>query len=395
MTVEQKEIDQVKTGMLLLVKLLNYDELNIIVPSADTFINKFQNLIQKSCEKISNCIILKTSIPSEISIILPDDLRLAEKLAYLIYSDSQLYVDQEFPNAYFRCATGSIKFFPEQKLGAEKLKSILMHGISSSRNQNYYYSYDDNPINLDDLQSRNANVNLLRSSLLKKKIKFAYQPIIERKSGNIEYYECLLRVDDGNNNFVSVGSMIEDAEEKGLIGIIDFTVINMVIAELVKEKDIKLSVNISNSGVLSEQLLKKIKSLLNKHPVADRLIIEITETSLNHDFATTKKFIDTLHKYGCRFALDDFGSGFTSFKQLTNLPIDIIKIDGSYIRDILSNNHSKFFVEALIGLATDLGIKTVAEFVENAEIAQFLTETKIDGMQGNFFLPASCSRDLV
>jgi EAL domain-containing protein (putative c-di-GMP-specific phosphodiesterase class I) len=99
-----------------------------------------------------------------------------------------------------------------------------------------------------------------------------------------------------------------------------------------------------------------------------------------------------LHQYGCKFALDDFGSGFTSFKQLLNLPIDIIKIDGSYIRDILDNNHSKFFVEALIKLAEDLGVKTVAEFVENGAIAKFLIDIKIDGMQGDFFLPASESR---
>ena len=74
------------------------------------------------------------------------------------------------------------------------------------------------------------------------------------------------------------------------------------------------------------------------------------------------------------------------------MPIDIIKIDGSYIRDILHNDHNRFFVEALISLASDLGIKTVAEFVENGEIAKFLIDIKIDGMQGNFFLPASENR---
>jgi len=199
-------------------------------------------------------------------------------------------------------------------------------------------------------------------------------------------------VPDENNHLISVGPMIEDAEKKGLINIVDFTVIEMAIKELEKDKKIKLSVNISNIGVLNNRLLKRIESLLRKYNVAKRLIIEITETSLNHDFDTTKKFIDTLHAYGCRFALDDFGSGFTSFKQLLNLPIDIIKIDGSYIRDILSNNHSRFFVEALISLAGDLGIKTVAEFVENGEIARVLIDIKIGGMQGNFFLPASESR---
>ena len=105
--------------------------------------------------------------------------------------------------------------------------------------------------------------------------------------------------------------------------------------------------------------MKRIDSLIKKFDVANALIIKITETSLNHDFATTKKFIDALHSYAHKMALNDFDSGFTSFKQLLNLPIDIIKIDGIHMRDVLSNNHSRFFVEAVINLTEDLGVKTV------------------------------------
>ena len=228
--------------------------------------------------------------------------------------------------------------------------------------------------------------------MFQRSAKFVYQPIVDRETGDISYYECLLRVKDQENKWVSVGNMVSDAESKGLISIVDFTVVEMAILELDKDKNISLSVNISNIGVLNKRLLRRIESLLKKYDVAKRLIIEITETSLNDDFQSTKIFIDTLHKAGCRFALDDFGSGFTSFQQLLNLPIDIIKIDGSYIRDILKNDHSRFFVEALIKLAADLGIKTVAEFVENGEIARFLIDIKIGGMQGNFFLPASNDR---
>lgn len=231
--------------------------------------------------------------------------------------------------------------------------------MSVSKDQSYYFNYDDHIIDLEMLRMRNINLNLLRTSLLRKKAKFMYQPVVDRVSGNIEYYECLLRIPDGSDKFISVGPMIEDAESKGLISIVDFTVIEMVIKELEEDKNIKLSVNISNIGVLNKRLLRRIESLLRKFHVADRLIIEITETSLNQDFISTKKFINTLHAYGCKFALDDFGSGFTSFKQLLNLPIDIIKIDGSYIRNILENNHSRFFVEALISLASDLGIKSL------------------------------------
>jgi len=387
----QKEINRIKSGVLLIVKLLNNDELNILIEDTAAIIDKFYLMVEKACEKASDYVILRTHDPTRLYIVLPDDTKIAERLAYSIYKQVQLYVDSDIPESYLKCGVGSIKFDENQKR-ADKLLSLLLYAMSVSKDRSYYHSYDDHPIDIETLRLSNSNLNLLRTSLLKKKAKFMYQPIVDRKSGNIEYYECLLRVPDKNDEFISVGPMIEAAESKGLINIVDFTVIEMAIKELERDKKIKLSVNISNIGVINKRLLKRIESLFKKYEVANRLIIEITETSLNQDFITTKKFIDTLHTYGCRFALDDFGSGFTSFKQLLNLPIDIIKIDGSYIRDILDNDHNRFFVEALISLASDLGIKTVAEFVENGEIARFLIDIKIDGMQGNFFLPASENR---
>lgn len=388
----QQLMDKMKTGLLLSVNILNQDELNIMIEDTSAIMDKFFIIVRTASEESGGYIVLKTPDPTIIYIILPEDASAASRLAYTVNSQVQLYFDEEFPESYLKCLVGSIKFFPELNLKADKLLSMLAYGILSSRDSSYYYSYNDNPINIEIVRECNIKLNLLRISLFNKKAKFVYQPIIDRQSGNIEYYECLLRVTDKHNNLIPVGAVIEDAEKKGLINVIDFTVVEMAIKELERDKEIKLSVNISNIGVLNHRLLKKIEILLTKYNVANRLIIEITETALNRDFNTTKKFIDTLHKYGCKFALDDFGSGFTSFKQLLNLPIDIIKIDGSYIRDILSNNHSKFFVEALIGLAKDLGIKTVAEFVENGEIARFLVDIKIDSMQGDFFLPASENR---
>ena len=388
----QKDINHFGSGVLLYVKLLNKDEINVLIEDASEIIAKFGVMVDNACKKSEEYKIIKNFDSTEIYITLPDLPRAPEKLAYSIYSQVQLYVDSKIPESYFKCAVGSIKFSRANNIKASKLVSLLSYGMSCASDQSYYYCYDDHPIDIENLRERNSKLNLLRSSLLKKKSKFMYQPIVDRASGNIEYYECLLRVVGENNKLISVGPMIEDAESKGLINIVDFTVIDMAIKELSEDKKIKLSVNISNIGVLNKRLLMRIESLLKKYKVAKRLIIEITETSLNQDFAATKKFIDTLHNYGCRFALDDFGSGFTSFKQLLNLPIDIIKIDGSYIRDIMSNNHSRFFVEAFINLADDLKIKTVAEFVENGEIAKFLIDIKIGAMQGNFFLPASEKR---
>lgn len=388
----QVEIDRVKSGMFLLVKLLNKDELKVLLDDSDAIIEKFHQIVESACKKSGDHKIVEDLEPTKIYIILPDDEKAAEKLAYAIYSQVQLYIDDKFPESYLRCVIGSIKFSEERKVKAEKLLSLLVYGAISSKEVGHYYSYDDNPLDIESLRQRNVNLNLLKSALLKKKAKFAYQPVIGGVTGTVEYYECLLRVSDENNNLISVGPLIEDAEKKGLINIVDFTVMEMVIRELVEDRKIKLSVNISNFGILNRRLLRRIESLLKKYPVGNRLIIEITETSINTDFKTSKAFMETLHEYGCKFALDDFGAGFTSFKQLLQLPIDMIKIDGSYVRDLQTNKHNRFFVEHIISLARELGIKTTAEYVENQHIADILMKMKVDAMQGNFFLAASSSR---
>jgi len=100
------------------------------------------------------------------------------------------------------------------------------------------------------------------------------------------------------------------------------------------------------------------------------------------------QFVDNIHSIGCAIALDDFGTGYTSFAQLKTLPIDMIKIDGSFVRDIVNNEESRFFVKTLIDFGKNFRLSTVAEFVENAQIAEILTNMGVDYMQGNYFSPA-------
>ena len=95
-----------------------------------------------------------------------------------------------------------------------------------------------------------------------------------------------------------------------------------------------------------------------------------------------------MQEMGCKVALDDFGAGHTSFKQLKMLPVDVIKIDGCFVRDIIQNTENQIFVKTLIDIIRALGLKSVAEFVENGEIAKLLLDLKVDYMQGNYFCPA-------
>lgn len=388
----QTEVNKIKSGYCVLIKLINYEELQVMQQDTEIMVNALCQLVNSICLD-SKLPLDNTIVEDRMILVLPDmSTALLKELISKIHTAALLYTDDAYPYGYLNCKFTSIAF-SKGSLSAEEMYNLLTGTASTLQNHEYYKHYNAESYKVEEIRRRNKQLNSLRKALVNDTLTFAYQPIVDRKTNKAHYYECLLRIPDENNNPVSVGALIPDAEQKGLINVIDRRVLKMAVQELAKTPDLSLSVNISNFGVLDDDLLKLAEKLLKKHDVSTRLIIEITETALNEDYVKTKHFIDRLHKLGCRFALDDFGAGFTSLKQLMNLPIDIIKIDGSYIRDITTNSYNKYFVEALIKLSENLKIKTVAEFVENGAIAKFLIDIKIDGMQGDFFSPAVSNRD--
>jgi EAL domain-containing protein (putative c-di-GMP-specific phosphodiesterase class I) len=384
----EAELQKFGKGTLLLIKLVNLDEIQILTSSTDVIISKVCDNLKNICENQGIELILH-NLNNNILIILPElnDINL-KSLIEELYVHTQLFKSAEYPEVYINCYTSYIHFPLNNQYSAELLYKSLLSTLIINQQKQHYCPFQEN-LDTNYVITQNQKLLSLRNALKDDTVKFHYQPIVDRKTGNIPYYECLLRIPDQAGNLVSVGPLIKLAEAKGLINLVDRKVLSMAIEELLVSPELSFSINISNIGVLDHELLIKASDLLTKYPVGDRLIFEITETSLNEDFEWTKHFMLKLKGFGCRFALDDFGSGYTSFKQIKNLPIDIIKIDGSYIRDILSNNYSQHFVQELIRLSEELGIKTVAEFVENGEIAKLLIDLKVDGMQGNFFSPAS------
>lgn len=240
------------------------------------------------------------------------------------------------------------------------------------------------------VESRNQMIlaNYIQNAFLNDKLRLAFQPIINSETGNTEYYECLLRVINTDGTLSSAGPFIPIAEKMGFIEMIDGMVLQMAVRELIEYPSVSLAVNVSNATIHSSGWLAMAINLLEDPQVASRLIIEITETSELHDMKKVSYFVTALQALGCQVALDDFGSGYTSFNQLKTLPVDIIKIDGAFVRNIVDNEDSRFFVKTLIAFGRNFGLKAVAEFVENQEIADILREMGVDYMQGNYFSPA-------
>jgi len=184
--------------------------------------------------------------------------------------------------------------------------------------------------------------------------------------------------------------LIPVAEKLGLVRLIDRAVAELAVATLAAHPSARITINISGTTAADPRWNPEIVSVLAASPdAARRLIVEITETVALADLSGTARFIGALREIGTGVAIDDFGAGYTSFRNLQAMPVEIVKIDGSFCRNLAERPENRPFVRALIDLARGFGLSTVAEWVESEADAALLTGWGIDMMQGNLFGRAS------
>ncbi|WP_049780032.1 EAL domain-containing protein [Desulfotomaculum nigrificans] len=226
----------------------------------------------------------------------------------------------------------------------------------------------------------------MTNTLREDRLVLYYQPIVSLNKGEILHYEALVRLLDDDNKILSPGEFIPVAERFGLMAEIDHWVIQAALRKLSEVPEIKIFVNLSAVSLLNKGLLVCIEEdILNSGVDPSRMGFEITETSAIKDLAVTERWLHKLQKIGCRFALDDFGIGFSSFSYLLNLSVDYIKIDGSFVKNIDNNPAHFTLVYAMNKVAHAFGKKTIAECVENESIANMLRDLKINCGQGYYF----------
>jgi EAL domain-containing protein (putative c-di-GMP-specific phosphodiesterase class I) len=228
--------------------------------------------------------------------------------------------------------------------------------------------------------------NYLRRAIQENRLRLAFQPVIDAASGRISHYEALLRIIGEDGKISSAGALIPVAERMGLIDMIDHIVFDMVMKELIASPAVTLAFNVSNITTDNPHWLEHATSVLKKYPdVASRTIVEITETAAQRDLRRTAYFVASLQAQGCQVALDDFGSGYTSFRQLKALSVDMVKIDGAFVKDLVDNADNRFFVKTLLDFTRGFGLAAVAEYVEKGETAKLLMELGVNYMQGYYF----------
>lgn len=231
------------------------------------------------------------------------------------------------------------------------------------------------------------------TALNERRIKLAYEPVVSSASRERAFHECLVRMDQGDGQVLLAPDIVPVAERLGLIRLVDHRVLELVVAELASAPDICLSLNISPDTTMDPDWWAGIESLMRAHPgVAERLIVEITETVAIQDIDDVRGFVTRLKNFGSRIAIDDFGAGYTSFRNLRKLGVDIVKIDGAFVQNITHSADDRAFVQTLIDLARRLDIKTVAEWVQDEEAASMLRDWGCDYIQGRLIGLASADR---
>ena len=226
----------------------------------------------------------------------------------------------------------------------------------------------------------------IMAALKEKRLHLAYQPIIGAKSRRISHYECLLRLVKRDGQVATAGYFVPAAEQMGIVNLIDRFALETTIAQLHTHETLTLAVNVSGTAAEDPAWLQGFVDYVKQNrDVASRLIVELTETAALHLFEENGQFVTRLRELGVRVAIDDFGAGYTSFRNLQLLHVDTVKIDGSYVKNLHENPENQVFVRTLVGLAKNLGIKTVAEWVGSDADAALLQSFGVDYFQGFFF----------
>ncbi len=250
--------------------------------------------------------------------------------------------------------------------------------------------------NVERDAQRRVNIRVtdeIVTALNERRIAMAFEPVVDSQSRRAAFYECLIRMEQHDGQILLAPDIVPVAEKLGLIRLVDHRVLELVVAELAASPAVELSLNISPGTTMDPDWWASIESLMRAHPgVGERLIVEITETVAIQDVDDVRGFVTRLKNFGSRIAIDDFGAGYTSFRNLRKLGVDIVKIDGAFVQNIARSADDRAFVHTLIDLARRLQIKTVAEWVQDEEAATMLRDWGCDYIQGRLIGLAASNR---
>ncbi len=266
----------------------------------------------------------------------------------------------------------------------EYLLSSANMALKIAKKSNIGFLIYDESLSLNNEYKNNINITKKLSNALEEgNIVTYYQPIVNNSNLVYEKYEALVRMIDGDI-VISPFFFLEVAKQTRQYFDITKTVVYQSF-EMFKDKDIEFSINLSIKDILEVQISEYILMMLQEYNIGSRVVFEIVESESIENFEGVMNFINSVKKYKCKIAIDDFGTGYSNFEYLIKLQADYLKIDGSLIRNIDKDNNALLVVSTIVEFSKKLGMKTIAEFVENETIFKIVKELGIDYSQGYYF----------
>ena len=372
-------LTELKSGALLLIDLDDFKAINDLAghSAGDT-------VIQNMAERLR-------------------ELRPAPKLAARLGGDEFVLFFEPLPDAQllqtarFLCKGDRDRHFATACVGIAMVQpdctteSLLGHAdlaLSQARakGRSNWHVYNPADGTRESLLDRTEQLALITDALHDNRLALFLQPIIAIQSGRAAHYEALLRVYTPDGQILPPAPLIAAAEASGLIREIDQWVLEHAIALIASRPGLHLAVNLSARSLDNPELPAQLQGILQEHGVKpQQLILEITETATLNQITHAEILLNGIRALGCKLALDDFGVGFSTFQYLKHLPVDFVKIDGSFIRTLDHSEDDRLFVKALVEAIHGYGKLAVAEFVETQAILEWVTELGVDYAQGYHF----------
>lgn len=272
---------------------------------------------------------------------------------------------------------GIFKVFEDAKIGID-------HAILNK--QSIVYADGLSGIEYDNALKNMETIHIIKTAIDEGKIISYFQPIVNNTTQKIEKYESLVRLITEEGELLTPAYFLDTAKKGRYYTKITKIVLENSFAALYKIPEVAISINLSMHDIEREEITHYILNLLQKHhEMAHRIIFELLESEDIKDFLRIKKFIQMVKKLGVKIAIDDFGTGYSNFERLLSYEPDILKIDGSIIKNIQNNELNQHIVETMVLFAKKQHLTTVAEFVENEAIFEIVRDMEIDYSQGYYF----------
>ncbi len=388
------------SGVLLFIDLDRFKEVN------DTHGHEAGDALLKSVADVLERNVRTTDVVArlggdEFGVIMHniDTDRAREKVDKIIEDINSLRIDFKGIKLQATMSIGVVTYPQEDRDTASLIMSAdlaMYRAKDMGRNRAYIDDHGGADDGRDSIREQLKWVERLRKALQDGDFEMHYQPLVPSHKTQRPLFEALIRLRDENGDLGAPGIFIDAAEHFGLIQELDLAVVNRCFEQQLEMKkqgfEYDVSINLSGRSIGDHQMIETLKDNLKNHEDLNpgNFIFEVTETAALHDpsayrdIGQIREFMNELHDMGFRFALDDFGTGFSSFAYIKQLKIDVLKIDGSFIRSITTSKNDQLFVRSISDLAKGMGIKTVAEFVEDEKILNKLNELGIDYAQGYY-----------